>query len=134
MTCNNNDNNNNNLIPSHPDTIKTALCEAMRVTVNTGQKWTLFTNDQQLYKVAVQLTWSETQPLQNILPRLGGMHFLMSFVGTVGTFLADSGLDVVLNSSFGGVKKMLSGYKFPQNVRALRLVTEYIMRDILVQN
>lgn len=72
---------------SHPDTIQTALCEAMRVTVRARQKLTVFTNDQQLYKVAVQLTWSETQLFQNIVPRLGGMDFLMSFVGTVGTLM-----------------------------------------------
>ena len=122
------------MIPSHPDTIKTALCEAIRITKKAGQEWTVFTNDQQLYKVAVQLTWSHTPLFDEVLPRLGGMHFLMSFVGAVGTLMAGSGLDVVLNSSFAGVKRMLSGHKFPQNVRALRLVAEEIMRDVFVRN
>ena len=55
------------MIPSHPDTIKTALCEAMKVTVKAGQKYTLFTNDQPLYKVAVQLTCRENV-LKTIYP------------------------------------------------------------------
>jgi len=33
-----------------------------------------------------------------------------------------------MRSSFGGVAQMLSGKKFPQNYRALRLVTEELLR------
>ena len=46
----------------------------------------------------------------------------MSFVGSVGVLMANSGLDEILKSAFGGVEHMLSGKKFPQNVRALHLV------------
>ena len=57
---------------------------------------------------------------------------LMSFVGAIGAIMADSGLSEILESVFGGVPKLLSGKKFPQNVRALRLVLEELLRDILV--
>ena len=63
--------------------------------------------------------------------RLGGMHVLMSFVGSVGTLMAESGLENVLSEVFGGVTKMLSGKKYPQNVRALRMLAEEILRDLL---
>ena len=39
------------------------------------------------------------------------MHFLVSFIGTVGANAADSGLTEVLESTFLGVAKMLSGIK-----------------------
>ena len=55
----------------------------------------------------------------------------MSFVGAVGTLMRGSGLEEILKSSFGGVPKLLSGKKFPQNVRALRIVTEEILRPVL---
>ena len=45
------------MIPAEPDTMKTAMVEAQRLTLLTGQEWTIFTNDQQLYQVAVNITW-----------------------------------------------------------------------------
>jgi hypothetical protein len=63
--------------------------------------------------------------------RLGGMHMLMSFVGSVGTLMSGSGLEEVLQSAFGGVAKMLSGHMFPQNVRAIRIVVEDVLGDVL---
>ena len=39
----------------------------------------------------------------------------MSFVGAIGTLMAESGLSDVLMDVFGGVPKILSGKKFPQN-------------------
>ena len=65
------------------------------------------------------------------LPRLGGMHMRMSFVVAVGCLMSGSGLEEVLQSAFAGVKKLLSEKKFPQNVRALRLLSEEILRTIV---
>lgn len=50
----------------------------------------------------------------------------MSFVGSTGSLMAESGLADVMSAVFGGVQRMLSGQKFPQNVSALCLaaVTE----------
>ena len=61
---------------------------------------------------------------------LGGMHFLMDFVGCIGTLMADSGLKEILATTFGSVDKMLQGKKYPQNVRALRLLTEELLRPV----
>ena len=36
-----------------------------------------------------------------------------------------------MKAAFGGVDKMLSGKKFPMNVRALRIVALEILRDII---
>ena len=52
----------------------------------------------------------------------------MSFIDCVGVLMADSGLEDIMKSSFGGVAQMLSGKKFPQNFRALQLVTEELLR------
>ena len=45
--------------------------------------------------------------------------------------MTDSGLEEILSSSFGGVPNMLAGKRFPQNFRALRIVVEELLRDIL---
>ena len=66
--------------------------------------------------------------------RLGGMHALMSFAGAVGSLMAESGLSYILSEVFGGVPKMLSAKKFPQNVRALRLMAEEVVRGLFTDH
>ena len=115
--------------PADPSTILTAMNEAVRITEETGQYYTIFTCNQQLYKVLVDIKWVYPDKFKNFIPRLGGMHFLMSFIGCCGTLMANSGLDDLLKSAFGSVEKMLSGKNFPQNFRALRMIIEELLRD-----
>ena len=88
------------MVPAEPDTMKTAMVEAQRLTLLTGQEWTIFTNDQQLYQVAVNITWVDQSMFSMFVPRLGGMHMMMSFVGAVGTLMRGSGLEDILKSTF----------------------------------
>ena len=103
----------------------------MRLTEETGQEYTIITFDQQLYKILIDLIWVYPFQLGKVVSRLGGMHFLMSFIGCIGNLLVNSGLIDILKSAFGGVEKMLTGKKFPQNVRALRMVAEELLRPYL---
>ena len=119
----------NEMTPSNPDTIMTALNEAKRLTKERGQKSVIFTSDQQLYKVAVEVQWAYPREFSDVINRLGGVHTLMSFAGAVGTLMQGSGLSEVLESTFAGVTKMLSGKKFPQNIRAMRLLLEEMLRS-----
>ena len=66
--------------------------------------------------------------------RLGCMHALMSFAGVVGSLMAESGLSDILSKVFGGVPKMLSVKKFPQNVRALRMMAEEVVRGLFMDH
>lgn len=81
--------------------------------------------------MALDVAWTYSERFPDVVLRPGGMHALMSFVGSIGTLMAETGLVELMTPVFGGVFKMLSGKKFPQNVRALRLVTEEILRDIV---
>ena len=117
--------------PSDPDTIMAALHEAKRLTKERGQKNAIFTSDQQLYKVAVEVQWAYPREFSDGINRLGGMHTLMSFAGKVGTLIQGSGLSEVLESTYAGVTKTLSGKKFPQNIRAMRLVLEELLRGTM---
>ena len=78
------------------------MVEAQRLTQLMGQKWTIFTSDQELYKELVHITWVDKEQFQNFIPRLGGMHMLMSFVGAVGYLMGGSGIEEILGSAFGG--------------------------------
>ena len=84
---------------------------------------------QQLYRVMINVLWAYPEMFTNFIPRLGGMHLLMSFVDSVGTLMA--GLEEVLKSAFGGVSRMLTGKTFPQNIRALKMVVEEILHSTL---
>ena len=59
------------------------------------------------------------------------MHRLMSFVCCIGTVRENSGLEPWLNYPFAGVPKILTGKKFPMNVRALRFVVPELLRDLV---
>ena len=106
--------------------------EAKKLTTLAGQATTLFTTDLQLYRVALNVQWVYPNLFgDDCINRLGGMHFLMSFVGAIGSVMSNSGLEDIMKAAFGGVAKMLTGKKYPQNTRALRLVVEEILRDTL---
>lgn len=119
------------MIPSHPDTMMTAMAFAQVNTRNIGQQFVVFTCDLQLYRVALEVQWTYPERFSNVILRLGGMHSLMSFIGSIGTLMADTGLSDIMSAVFGGVSKMLTGKKYPQNVRALRMVAEEALRRII---
>ena len=120
--------------PADPSTIMTAMAKAIQVTNNTGQRYVVFTADLQLYKIAVQVLWENPVPFRNVYLRLGGMHLLMSYIGSIGNLMADSGIVEVLSSAFGGVLKMLIGKKFPENVRVLRMLVEELLRPVFARH
>ena len=119
--------------PAEYDTILTSMLHVKKLSESTGQSYTLFTLDQQLYKYAVEIQWAlpEVFPPSSFILRLGGMHMLMSFIGAVGNLMAATGLADTMSSAFAGVNKMLAGKKFPMCMRALRMVAEVILEPVL---
>ena len=84
--------------PAHPDSMLTAMTAAQRLTKACGQAITILTNDQQLYRVAVNVKWVYPDRFSEFIPGLGGMHMLMSFIGCVGVLMADTGLEDIMKS------------------------------------
>ena len=70
-------------------------------------QFVVFTCDQ-LYRVALEVQWTYPERFSNVILRLGGMQSLMSFVGSIGTLMADTGLSDIMSAVFGGVSKMLT--------------------------
>ena len=58
----------------------------------------------------------------------------MSFVGCVGTLVANTGLQEVMQATFVGVPHMLHGNMFSQNKSALQITPEKVLRTVLVDN
>ena len=103
----------------------TAMIEADRPVKSTGQNIVVFTCDQHFYKVAYP------DRFHNFVLRLGGMHFVMNFIGCVGTLMDDTGLADIMECAFGGVSHMLAGKRVAQNFRALRKVVEGLLIGML---
>lgn len=120
------------LPPAKYDTMLTSMLQVERLTEPTGQTFTLFTLDQQLYRIAVEIQWSlpELFPPSFII-QLGGMHLLTSFIEAVGNLMSNTDLADILSSGFAGVAKMMIGKKFPICIRALRIVVEMILAPLI---
>ena len=69
--------------PSDPSTLLTAITDIERICNAAGQDFTTLTSDQQLYRVMVDITWSNSISWRVLIPRMGGMHWIMSFVDCV---------------------------------------------------
>ena len=119
-----------NLKASDPNTVLTSITRGFEVTRDSNQDILVLTCDQQIYKIVVDITFHQPELLTGIVVILGGMHVLMDFVGCVGTLMADSGLKEIMSTTFGSVDKMLQSKKYPQNVRALRLLIEELLRPV----
>lgn len=106
--------------PSEYNKLYTALnqsvCEARRLKM---------TFDQPLYLKARDILGA-TKVADDIavFNRLGGFHTLMSFLGSIGFIMKDSGLAGVLSSVYGEntVKQIFSGHQYSRAVRAHTLV------------
>ena len=120
-----------NMKASDPNTVLTSITRGFEVTRDSNQDTLILACDQQIYKIVVDITFHQPELLTGIVVILGGMHFLMDFVSCIGTLVADSGLKEILSTTFGSIDKMLQGKKYPQNVRALRLLTEELLRPVL---
>ena len=56
---------------------------------------------------------------------------LMNFIHATAIIMADSGMKEVLARTFGSVDKMLNEKKYHQNFRALRMLVEELLRDVV---
>ena len=95
--------------PNDHTTITTSMFDAVQISQACGQNFTVYTSDLQLYRLLVDNIWVSPSEFPEFYPHLGIMHWLMSFVGCIGTLMADSGASDVLKSAFAGVEKMLAG-------------------------
>ena len=98
-----------NKTPSDPSTILTAMCDIETTFKKSGQREAVFTCDQQLYRVTMDIIWNDPSGWTYFYPHIGGMHWLMSLVGSVGKLMKNSGLDILMKTAFAGVKNMLVG-------------------------
>ena len=117
--------------PAAPFTVLTVMQSVKRTCSKAGQEFAVLTCHPQLYRIMLDIIWNEPERWRNFYPRLGGMHMLMNFTGSIGKLMEGSGLDKLMAKAFGGIDIMLQGKKYPMNLCALRFVVMELLRDIL---
>ena len=122
-----------NKTPSDPSTLKTAIQSGLTLVKGAGQDILVFTVDMQLYKVVVDMLFYEPSLFKVVVPMCGGMHMLMNFIHAVCVLLSPA-IKPILASTFGSVDRMIKGKKYPQNMRALRIIAEEMLCSILDNN
>ena len=119
------------LPPAQHDTILTSLVKGLSFVKNKGNDVLIFTADQQIYKIVIDIMFHQPYYFELVVPVLGGMYMLMNFIHAISIIMSGSGLKEILASSFKSVDKMLSGKKYPQNFRALRMLVEELLQCVV---
>ena len=70
----------------HHVTVNTALRQALNITLDANQDFVVITADLQIYKIIVDILFYEQNLLTSVVPVLGHMHFLMDFIGAIGSY------------------------------------------------
>ena len=61
------------MTPDVPDIMLSAMVEAQRLTIGTDQAVTIFTADQQLYRIIVVIRWVYPDLFREFISRLDGI-------------------------------------------------------------
>lgn len=123
-----------NAPPTDYDTIFTALLEAADKCKANGQKICMVTFDQPLYlKARFIISNCTDSRLHNVVPRLGGFHLLMSFLGSIGHIMDGSGLKDLFNTIYAlnSIEKIMTGHAYYRAVRAHLLAQVALMKIVM---
>ena len=117
--------------PNDYSTIYTTLMECLR----RSQSPAVITFDLPIWLKATQIVLQSELP---IITRLGGFHLLKSFLGSIGTIMADSGLQELIQLVYPGsctAEHILSGGAYAKSIRFHLLasagIAKFILRDIV---
>lgn len=114
---------------SEHTTILTALIDARQRANKNNQKHCFVTFDLPLYMKACEIIASidsvnDSHNLSSVIPRLGGFHLAMSFLGSIGNIMVGSGLKEAFCTIYADLsaEKALTGHAFSRAVRGHFLI------------
>lgn len=114
--------------PSNFSTVYTATLRLISVANSQGQPHILVTADLAIYSKAQQIIWSKPELQSSVTMRLGGMHLIMTFIGSIGKLYGDGGLLDILTSSnvyaSGTAQMLLQGKHFAKGIRGVKVAHE----------
>ena len=114
--------------PTEMATVKHILMEAIRMADTLECPSVMVVFDQAIYHKAQVIRWADTSIQQRLLPRLGELHTIMSYLSAVGKRMEKSGFEDLLVEAeviaAGSMKGVLSGHMYNRSIRAHKLMFE----------
>ena len=126
-----------NLDPKKPETIFTAMdfaqsqMQKLYPSVGLGKKQqAAVTLDQNLHEPLDDIWLANRVRFNQIFPRLGGFHKLMSFMGGIGFIMKGSGLEELFTEVYASntVEHMMSGKAYARALRGHMLVSTALVK------
>ena len=118
--------------PTKASVVETSLDYFMKVMAKLGQNKTVVTRDQAIYDIAKSLAKKYSEKYANLILRLVGFYIAEYFMGAIGYFMKESGIEDVLVESKvcgrGTANKVMSGKDYYQMLRCHSLVSEAMIR------
>ena len=118
--------------PTKPNVVEKSLDYFMTVMSKLGQNKTVVTCDQAIYDIAKGLAKKYSEKYANLVIRLGGFHIAENFMGAIGYFMKESGMEDILVESKvcgrGTANKVMSAKDYYQMLRCHTLVSEAMIR------
>lgn len=120
--------------PTDYNTIFTAIKESVDETMRLNMKTCVVTFDQPLYIKARDIVGAYNFGDEiKVVVRLGGFHTVLSFLGSIGFIMKDSGFEELLLTVYGEntVDKIITGHQYARALRAHSLVLLALVKKIL---
>ena len=120
------------LTPSSPTCIYSTLQFIINEAKKAGITTPSVTFDQPLWLKAMGIIKEESL---DIVCRLGGFHTLMSFVGSIGTMMKGSGLELLFEEMYAenSVPQIIAGKEIARALRAF-MSTQSALMTLIIQN
>ena len=120
------------LNPNNMSCVYSTLCFIEQQACKLNMPTACVTFDQPLYLKAVEIVLSCNM---NVVCRLGSFHVIMSFLGSIGTIMAGSGLEEALQCCYGSgtVSQMMKGKAVSRAVRG-HIIAESSLMVLLLHD
>ena len=104
------------------------MLSLQNLTRHLGQKNTIVTFDQAIYKLAKEIQWKRPEQFEDMVVRMGGFHIMLNYLGTIGKMVADAGVHELLVDaglySDATTGSILKGKQYKRAIRAHKLLRE----------
>ena len=114
--------------PTKADVVQTSLDYFISLSLKLGQEKTVVTCDQAIYDIIKGLVVKHSERYKDVIVRLGGFHIATNFLGSIGFFMKESGIEDILVLSGicgrGTANKVMAGKDFYKMVRYHSFVCE----------
>ncbi len=122
------------LPPTRNDVVRETMERSVKVAQETNQGYAVVTYDLAIALKAYSIQALQAPTFDKLIILLGNFHFELAFFGAVGTFLADSGVEYLLNEAGvlaeGSVAGFMKGKFYNRCTRIHKILAAVMEREL----